>query len=484
MIYLYLSDHRVKVISLNKSLLGQYHFSFFEKYHDNHLLENGLVKNVDLVASAIKEALTLAKPQEIKEKEVFLILSQSSFVFARYEVPPDISESAIIPFIRNKSRVDFPIPIDELFYNYLLVNGEKETKVLFFGQEKKMIHDLEEIFGLLDLTLKAVIPETLTYFELFNKTLKKGKKENILYVNYENQDSFGYLYDSYNLLKPQRYLFKKDLEKELRNAIRELNKNNIPVDRVILSGKNSEKIRQDFFTKNVGAWTNPLKRILTNFYGDFLKYFIIANQSNFSFLDFDVCLGGFIFHQKNKSFSIISKKPQSQRIVDKKPLISPPLKTITGDLFIFFATFIITFFSIFFFIKIRPNLILKNDSLINIIKPISPTPTPLIPTITPTPTLSIKKEDLKIKVLNGSGTPGKASEVKNILKNKGYNDILVGNADNFNYQTTEIQIKKDYQPFFNQIKNELADFVNLKKESSLSAETSADIILIIGKDFK
>lgn len=488
MIYLYLSDNYIKVLSLSKSLLGQYHFSFFEKYHESSLLENGKVKNIDLVASAIKEALTLAKPQEIKEKEVILILPQTSFLFGRYQIPPDISESAIIPFIRDKARVDFSIPLEEMFYNYLFAKTENETLVLFFAQEKNNVNEFEEVFRLLDLSLKAIIPETLAYYELFNKTLRKGKKENILYVNYQEKLSFGYLYDSYALLKPDRYLFKKDVEKELKTRISELGKEEIPVDRVVLSGKNSEKIRQDFFTKNIGAWTNPLKRILTNFYGEYLKFFILPQNSSFSFLDYDVCLGAFIFLSKNKSFSIIAKKPLAQPVnlktIKKSESYYSSSKIKPSDVFIFLLAFLFSFLAIFTLNKTGLNLFSQGNNIVNLVKPLPPTPTTIPPTNTPTPTPSFKKEDLKIKVLNGSGTPGKASEVKDILKQKGYGEILVGNADNFNYQKTEVQIKTDFKNFFPTLKNDLIDYVDLRKESSLPAETTADVIIIIGKDFK
>jgi Tfp pilus assembly PilM family ATPase len=481
MIYLYLDKNKIKLLALAKTILGQYNFSSFQKTHETDLLESGQVKNIDLLASAIKEALTLANPSEIKDKDVYLILPQQAFFFERYDVPSDISETAIIPFIKDKIRANLPLDIEELLYNYLLAKQNNQTKVLFFAQQKEIYKKYEETLKLLGLSLKAVIPETLAYFQLFEKTLRKEKKENIFYVFFETRASFGYIYDSFGLLKKEKYLFEDDIETSLKAKIEELAKENIKINRVILSGKESEKVRQDLFTKNVGAWTNPLKKIMANFYQDSLKLIITTPKNQLSFLDFDVCFGSFIFNLENKSFSFsdgqsVSKK--RRRLPELKFNFS--LKWINShDLLIFLLAFVFSFISIFFISKF-PDFSKLASKKISDLKP--PTATPVIPTATPTP--SLKKETLKIKVLNGAGIKGKASEVKDILKDKGYGEILTGNADSFDYEKTETQIKEEKKEVFNYLKKDLADYVNLEKKSSLAEDSASDIILTIGKDFK
>jgi hypothetical protein len=113
----------------------------------------------------------------------------------------------------------------------------------------------------------------------------------------------------------------------------------------------------------------------------------------------------------------------------------------------------------------------------------SPTPTPL-PSPTPTPTIAINKETIRIKVLNGSGTPGKASAVKDILKEKGYQEILTGNADNFDYEQTEISVKKEKNNLVPMIKEDLKKYTSSFKITPLSEKEVSDVIIIIGKDFK
>jgi len=96
----------------------------------------------------------------------------------------------------------------------------------------------------------------------------------------------------------------------------------------------------------------------------------------------------------------------------------------------------------------------------------------------------VNKEKIRIKVLNGSGIPGKATTVKDILKEKGYQEILTGNADNFDYKQTEIAVKKEKNNLVSIIKEDLKKYVSSFKVTALSEKEASDIIIIIGKDFK
>ena len=120
-------------------------------------------------------------------------------------------------------------------------------------------------------------------------------------------------------------------------------------------------------------------------------------------------------------------------------------------------------------------------------KETAPSPTKaekVIPSPTPTPTFD--KKTLKIKILNGTGTKGFASDIKEILLEKGYSEILTGNADSFDLEKTQIQIRDDKKDALKPFLNDLKDSVTIDKEniSSPDSEESADIILIVGADFQ
>jgi len=81
----------------------------------------------------------------------------------------------------------------------------------------------------------------------------------------------------------------------------------------------------------------------------------------------------------------------------------------------------------------------------------SPSPTPsevlggfdLEPESTPTPKPTIKKAEIKIEVLNGTGVAGEASLLKTRLENLGYEDVEAANADSQKEVATTVTFDRD-----------------------------------------
>lgn len=482
MIYLYINSHQIKVLILKKTILGQQETLFFEKKHEATLLDNGRLNNVDILASAIKEALSLSVKTPLSDKQVTLTLPQESFYFLRTEVPADITQSAIQSFVNDKARTVLPVDIEQCASDFFVTEYEKQKTVTFYAIEKEVLLSFQQALSLINLKIHSLIPETLAYYKLFDKTIRKEKKEQIFYVTLEENEVKGYYYDSLGLIDPKQWTqtLSKDasLEKILKTKAVDYEEKKQKLNRLILSGKASETIRQDTFTKAVGVWTNPLKRIVPTFYNDYLKMLVLEKDANFPLLSLDVCFGSFIFDTENKSFSLLKGKMPSlsSKISFSTPKISLPKK----EIIIFVASFIVSFILFMFVSKTRFSLpqinFFKKDVVVK--------PTITATTPTPTPTPSFVKEELKVKVLNGSGTPGKATTVKDILKNKGYQDIVTGNADNFDFTTSELQVKKSKTEATMMIQKDLVDYVSSFKTSVLASSESADVILTIGKDFK
>jgi len=251
-------------------------------------------------------------------------------------------------------------------------------------------------------------------------------------------------------------------------------------NRLIISGSSSENIRQDTFTKAVGIWTNPLKKIITNFYDKYLKLLLTEEKNVLPILSLDACFGAFVFSKENKDFSFLKKTNfyLSQKNIKKEPLFLPK-----KDLVIFFISFISSILFFIFLSTIKPNLtfpylLVKTQKLL-------PSPTIVIsPSPTVTPRILVDKQKVRIKVLNGSGVSGKASAVKDILKEKGYQEILTGNADNFDYEKTELSVKKEKTYLISVIEEDLKKYVSSFKIGTLSEKEASDIVIVIGKDFK
>jgi len=492
MIYLYIGKNNIKLLGLSKTILGQFNPSLFSKTHSTELIQNGALSSIDLVASAIKDALTNAQPTIITEKDICLILPQEAFVYGRFPIPSDISETAIMPFIKDKVRSELQISIDSEQADFIITRQEQENVVLFYAIKKEAYLEYQQVCKLLQLKLIKIIPETLAYYKLFEKTLRKDKKEKIIYAVNRPENSFGYLYDSLGLLDGSRYMFGEDIKPTIKKKIADLNKEDAKINRLILSGSESKKVRQDLFTKDVGAWTNPLEKIVDNFYQDYLKLIIANSTTLFPVLDYDVCFGAFIFALENKDFSL-TKAGLTATNISKANKPSMNLSFMSGifnlkSIGMFLISFGISFGLIFGFSNINISNLkfqLPFQNMNNKKADATPSAAPVVkPTITPEPTSSLKREDIKVKILNGSGVKGKASKIKEALQAAGYTDVLTGNADNFDYANTEIQIKKDKQDAFALLKEDLKDFATLKVAKDLDKDDPADAVFIIGADIQ
>ncbi len=129
------------------------------------------------------------------------------------------------------------------------------------------------------------------------------------------------------------------------------------------------------------------------------------------------------------------------------------------------------------------------------------TPTPSLPeetstptpksTTTPTPksasnpvdkTTGLDRSKLSIEVQNGSGEAGVAGKGSGILKDLGYNITSTGNADNFDYSSVTIKVKSSKSNYLTLLKKDLSASYTIGSSSSdLSASSSADALVIIGK---
>lgn len=121
--------------------------------------------------------------------------------------------------------------------------------------------------------------------------------------------------------------------------------------------------------------------------------------------------------------------------------------------------------------------------------------TTVVPTLTPTPerkpdTISvepkekeIKKESLKLQVLNGSGGNGIASKMAGILKEKGYKNIETGNSDTFDFEKTEIKTKENGKDIFNLLIEDIKnDYSAISASSFLPKDSPFDAVITVGKE--
>ncbi len=495
MIYIQLTDREIRVLLFKKTLLGQFDIDFFEKRHEVPLMDAGRPHNVDILASAIKEATS--NLCENQEKEVYLVLPQSSFSFFKTNVPLDIAPSAIASFVMDKARASLDIDIDSSYHNYVVRAQEDHNEVAFYAISQDQASVFGEALSLLGLKLATLIPDTLAIFKLFDKTLRREKLETILFVSYNNNALEGYLYDSFGLVSDKKWTSAIDgsssIEQVIKKRVDQYQEDGIKLNRLILSGASSESIRQDTFTKEVGVWTNPLKRIIPNFYEEYVKMLVVPASKPFPILSFDVCFGAFLFSQENKEFNIMREgkalgtkhKMSSSGRGSSGGFKFPTIPLFKKPVLIFLAAFIASVGGFFAFNKFGGGDMLGSVK-IPFLAQATPTPTPIPPTPTaaPTPTPSFKMEEVKIKVLNGTGKPGLAGNAKSLLIGAGFEEVLTGNADNYDYKTTVIQVKDEFAGVEQTIKEALADSTESPEVEVLDDEDTSDVIVILGTDYK
>ncbi|MCD6420119.1 MAG: LCP family protein [Synergistetes bacterium] len=92
-----------------------------------------------------------------------------------------------------------------------------------------------------------------------------------------------------------------------------------------------------------------------------------------------------------------------------------------------------------------------------------------------------KPADISVEVLNGCGAPGIAAKFGNMLKDKGFKVVAVGNAKHFNYPRTLIVDHQSIKERAELVKKSLGfGKVLLKKEEVFVAP----VTVIVGKDYK
>lgn len=113
---------------------------------------------------------------------------------------------------------------------------------------------------------------------------------------------------------------------------------------------------------------------------------------------------------------------------------------------------------------------------------VSPTEDKMVEDNTTTETAStLKREDLKIQVLNGSGVAGAAGKAKDFLEGLGYTDVAVGNADASNYQETEISVLEEKSDYLDLLKKDLSEKYTLASDTgNLSGSSSYDVVITLG----
>jgi hypothetical protein len=114
----------------------------------------------------------------------------------------------------------------------------------------------------------------------------------------------------------------------------------------------------------------------------------------------------------------------------------------------------------------------------------TPSTTPIASPTEPVASNSAETVDVfsySIQILNGSGTAGEASRVRDALKSAGFTKFSLGNADSYDFTDTEVQVKDGLPTtVFSAIKDALSDYTVVEKDNLQKTSTN-DIVIFVGK---
>jgi hypothetical protein len=107
--------------------------------------------------------------------------------------------------------------------------------------------------------------------------------------------------------------------------------------------------------------------------------------------------------------------------------------------------------------------------------------------VTPEPTEEPVTEEVDLSeytlsILNGSGVPGEASNVEELLTDFDFSNIETGNAESYDYENTEVSLKENLaKGAYEKIKEALSgEYSVTLSETALDEDSSFDIIIIVG----
>jgi hypothetical protein len=505
MLYALIQPKLVRLLNIKKGLLGSVESTWTTYSSTRKLIIDGTFPKEDVLKQCLEDSIS-SLPTKISGTQLVVVLSHSLYTFARIDIPADIQKASYETFVREKLTTVHKLDLAKTHVDFAVASYAGTTTAFVYAIAKEALSTLKKSVEEINLEVIATVPEQLAYYTLFEKTVRFDKREQILYAEYEDGELQGYYFDTFGpIQEPKSWSIANvsptDLESKLKSKADEFANKVAKLNRIIISGSQTEKVRQDTFTKNVGVWTNPLKRIIPNFYQEYMVQIHGKSATDMlPILTYDTLLGAYVAHVENKSFAFGKIKPTQKVVSFKQTIISspPPSKPMNTtdsekntrsipylkEAALFLIIFSIVFLALYLVLQGKSD---SGMSLPSLFAQATPTPlptatlTPVPPT--PTPTVEVKRAEVKVRILNGTGVRGQAAGVNKILTTKGYPEVTLGNAANFDFTVSEVNIKKSKVAMLKgTVTEDIKDSVAAPKFGELTDTDSVDVEIILGKD--
>lgn len=412
-----ISDYSIEILQLNsKREVLAYNRAVLEE----NIVQDGKIIDEGKFIAVFKKLLIEAKPNSLDSKQknfkIAISLPESKTYIHAFEIDVKLEEKDFEKALLDKAREIIPFNLEELYWDYFVLDSNPEKKnVLYISALKNIIDDYSKVFSKIGADLVAVEPESIAVGRaLFSAPAYFKSLSQSAGLDYSMILDIGARTTNINVFNNNKNLIFSAPISHDRNELTENIKK-----RIIKGIKETVKYYEDNYQKRiseiylVGGYSllpglesylgentskrvllgNPLKKIITTKYLDKKESILFANVIGLALGAgeginlLSQSKGVEEGHHDNPSFFEFAGK--------KKAFLSGFI--ITALIFIFLSSF-------FLFFKSGED----NNELLGII--LTPTPTStLTPTSTPTPELVKKIKVLRtptgwLNVRNGPGT--------------------------------------------------------------------------------
>jgi len=469
---LIITDTAIKVVAAKPTTTG-FKISFLGKKNlPQGIVFNGRVVNTDLFREALK-TFFLENYEKLRTRNLVVgINEQEIFIdYINFEKKPNHLDSEI------NSRLAENLPFDP---NEAIVLREKLTDLScqLIATKKSYLQTIVNIIEDANFTIKALVPIPMIFPKLV-----KPKTTPYLFISSEDDLIFSLVINGIVIFS-STFILKKplqDSEKEVVMMAEEIIRNEYqkvssePLKNVFIFGRNSNYLNKFFVTRGF------LVKILYD-------STVASKQTGYDFADYSRAIALSYWDSSLVSFP----KLETPKNIAQQP--KQPAKKRSNLIFFLLPLILLTILAAFFIWPIvkssffqgneageKPKITKEvTSSASKNIKKATPEAkkNEAAPTAEPAPT--VNRADYKIRILNGSGKTGAANQARDFLVGKGYVVESTGNASNYNYQKTLVQVKDSQKEVTDLLTKDLQERYAINVGSPLSEGESCDILIIVG----
>lgn len=533
MIYLSVSDHLLTAIYAKKELIGEEKVvAFAKKELEADTVEKGIIKNSNLLKTALAELLKSAYPKEISDHEVSLDLTTQAGVIHRLTIAKnELSQQTIINEAKKYLAED--ISSYENYYKEIK-SDDNNVRIIFSALPLALIADYHQLLTSLNLKLIRMSISPYSLFAMVKPFIKEDEKACVFDIAHETN---FYTFDKDGpLFFGEKKLSQKNFSTDLKHLVKKIQEDHgLSFNKVILSGEKSPEFKSDELKEDLNleiVKANDLLQVLSE------KSKTPYDAGGIPLFYFDKVIGLYYLAKFGDvpnfaaELKIIEKKLKTRtpQAVETAPQISPsevaeeshekeaedakaskeespekvaqilPQKADTAALLsndiveyrksnisnLFNKKVLVVLILAIVLIVAGGFLIMGSSANLSLPFMAKPSPTPSItptPTLTPTPTVDaeLKRSDLTLSVLNGTEKSGFARQSADKLEELGYEDIAVANADKQDYAKTVIRIKDSKRKYLPLLLNDLKDDFDTTSIETLPDSEKTDAVVILGQ---